>query len=169
MDWLYGIYVALLAIVCFAAAFQRWGDFSRLWNAFLEVDPLRRTAAVVAVNVGLNAVFVSATGVHDSAPWFFLVDTLCAVAILYPPAGKAQAAIGSVYIAQNIMHVVYFVSDPRLAENRYWQVLIGLAIVQLVILGGWAGGYHGRRIVDRIGRRRRDSRARVHGKTGVAK
>lgn len=169
MDWLYGGYVALLAIVCVAAAFQRWADVSRLWNAFLQADPLRRTAAVVAANVGVNAAFVSATEIHDSAPWYFLVDALSALAILYPPAGRAQAAIGSVYIAQLIMHVVYLVSDPRLAENRYWQVLFGLAVVQLVILGGWAGGNHGRRIVDRLGRGRGNSGARVHGKTGVAK
>lgn len=169
MDWLYGTYVAMLALVCGVSVIQRWGDVSRLWTAFLAADPLRRTASVMAANVAVNAVFVSTTGVHDAAQWFFAVDTLCAVAVLYPPAGKAQALIGSVYIAQLIMHVVYLVSDPRLAENSYWQALFALAVVQLVILGGWAGGHHGRRITDRLGRLRGDSRARAYGPGRVAK
>lgn len=169
MDWLYGAYVALLALACGAAAIQRREDVSRLWTAFLALDPLRRTAAVMALNVGVNAVFVGTTGVHDAAAWFFIVDALSAFLVLYPPAAKAQALIGSVYIAQLIMHVVYLVSDPRLAANRYWQVLFALAVVQLVILGGWVGGHHGRRLLDHLGRRRGDSLARADGAGRVAR
>lgn len=160
---LYGAYIGLLAIVCAFAFIQRHEDISRLWKAFLAADPMRRTAGVIAANCAANAVFVSATGVNDPAGWYFVVDALSAAAILYQPAGKAQAMIGSVYISQLVMHVVYKVSDPRLAENSYWQVLFSLAVVQLIILGGWIGGHHGRRIVDHLGRLWRDRQARAHG------
>jgi hypothetical protein len=162
MEGAYGGYVVALALVCVAATVQGREDLSRLWRGLLAMDPLRRTAAVLATNCALNAVFVQTTGVHDAAVWFFAVDAVSAFLVLYPPAKRAQAMIGSVYIAQMIMHIVYLVSDPTLAANRYWQVLFALAVVQLVILGGWAGGYHWRRF-DHSGRRRGHRGTRVDG------
>lgn len=145
----YAVYVGLLLGICFAA--------SGLLGRLLTIEPKRRTAIVLAGNWAVNTAYCLAVGVMDPWWWFLIVDAVSARIVLYQPAGKAQAMIGCAYMAQIIMHVVYAVSDQAIAADPYWQVLIGLAFVQLFILGGW-----------HIGRRWIPARLRRGGRPAVA-
>ncbi len=123
-----------------------------------------RTATAIFLNWALGTAFVMATGIYD-AWWFFMaVDGLTAWAILYPPAGRMQALIGCTYITQILVHFVYSFSNHAIAAYSYWEVLTGVAFVQLALLGGWIVGHWGRRY---FGHSRRPHRALAHGKKGV--
>ena len=153
----YATYVSALLVVCFVA-FGAWGRF-------LALDPLQRTAAAVAANWAVNTFYVLSTQIYDPWWWFILTDAIAARIVLHQPASKAQAAIGWVYMAQIVMHVVYFASNSALAAPRYWQVLIALAFVQLLILGGWTIGG----IARRAGLRRRPRSPAQARHEGVAR
>jgi hypothetical protein len=139
----------LIAVAAFAIVGSRVGP---IWRGLLALPPLQRTATAVLGNWIVNTAFVIVTGIHDPASWFIVTDALSARIVLHQPAARAQAAIGAVYMAQILMHCVYLVSDPAIAEPRYWQVLIALAFVQLIVLGGWTIGHHWRRSHRRGGR-----------------
>lgn len=115
-----------------------------------------RTALAIFVNYWVNTVYVEAAEIYD--PWYFymLTDALTAWIVLIRPAGKPQSLIGWSFIAQVIIHVVYGVSkltnpefDTYSASLAYWQILLSVAVLQLVILGGWVGGHWWRRYTDR--------------------
>lgn len=113
---------------------------SGAWRRMLALDPLERTATVLMANWAFNTAYVLGTGIYDPWWWFIVTDAAAARLVIHQPAGKAQALIAALYMIQIAMHAVYFASDKALAAMQYWWVLIGLAIVQLVILGGWASG-----------------------------
>lgn len=154
---IYATYVSALLIVCFVA-FGAWGRF-------LALEPLQRTAAALAANWAINTFYVLATQIYDPWWWFILTDAVAARIVLHQPARKAQSAIGWVYMAQIVMHGVYFASNSAIAAPRYWQVLIALAFVQLLIMGGWTLGG----IARRAGLRRRPKLAVPAREKGVAK
>lgn len=115
-----------------------------------------RTALAIFANYWINTAFVLATAIYD--PWWFYMatDSITAWAILYRPAGKAQSLIGWTFITQVIFHAVYGAStwinpefDTYSASFAYWQSLLSVAFLQLVILGGWVGGHGWRRYIDR--------------------
>lgn len=144
MDAVYRGYVALLVLACAAAIFRSREDLRRVWQGFLDLSPMRRTASAMLASWAACVLFVDTTGIYDPWHWFILVDTLAAWAVLHQPAGKPQAFIGGIYMAQIMAHGIY--GSMKLtgdAPNRdsYWQVLISLAIVALAILGGWYGGH----------------------------
>lgn len=128
----YAVYVSALLIVCFVA-FGAWGRF-------LALEPLQRTAAALAANWVVNTFYVLSTQIYDPWWWFILTDATAARIVLHQPAGRAQSAIGWVYMAQIIMHGVFAASNHAIAAPRYWQILIALAFVQLLIMGGWTFG-----------------------------
>lgn len=138
----YQVYVGLLVIVCLAAIIRKLSELKQAWYAILAVTPMRRTAMTLAANWAVNTAFVIATEIYDPWLWFMLIDTLSARIILHQPADKPQAIIGALYMVQITVHAIYFASTGVLAEPHYWQVLIALAFVQLIILGGWLGVYH---------------------------
>lgn len=141
----YAVYVGLLLGVCFAA--------SGLLGKLLSLEPKRRTAIVLVGNWIVNTIYCLATGVTDPWWWFLITDAVAARIVLYQPAGKAQALIGWAYMAQILMHIVYAVSArDSFAADPYWQVLIALAFVQVIILGGWHIGRWGLLSRDRRGR-----------------
>lgn len=102
--------------------------------------PIIRTASVLMANWIINTSFVLASGIYD--PWFFyiVIDTFSAWAILYQPAGRMQSVIGWTFMTQIVLHAVYAISDPRIASVSYWQALLALGFIQLLLLGGWGGG-----------------------------
>ncbi len=107
--------------------------------------PMLRTALAILCNWLVNTVYVMATGIYD--PWllFIATDAIAAGVVLYQPAQRVQAVIGWTYMVQIIMHVIYSVSPADMARYSYWQTLTAIAFVQLVLLGGWIGGYWYRR------------------------
>jgi len=131
---IYWAYVIPLLVICACSLTGR--------------EQMIRTAMAILANWIINSGFVLATGIYD--PWWFFLatDALTAWVILYHPAGKAQALIGYTYIAQILMHCVYAVSNSVLAEYAYWQILTAIAFVQLLLLGGWIGGFWWRRYSD---------------------
>lgn len=153
----YAVYVTALLVICFVA--------SGVWRRMLALEPLERSAATMVANWGINTLYVLATHIYDPWYWFIMTDGTAAWIVLYRPAGKPQAVIGWLYMAQIIMHCVYFLSNKDIAAPRYWQVLIALAVVQLVVLGGWTIGG----ILRRAGLRRRPRLAEPARQKGVAK
>ena len=107
--------------------------------------PMFRTAAAILGNWIANTAFVMVTGIYD--PWYFFIatDAIAAGIVLYQPAQKVQAVIGWTYMAQIIIHVIYSISPENVAKYAYWQTLTWVAFLQLVLLGGWIGGYWYRR------------------------
>ena len=154
----YAVYVAVLIATCFAV--------SGLWGRLLASPPKQRTAIVLACNWVLNTLYVISTGITDPWWWFVLTDATSARIVLHQPAGKAQATVGWVYMAQILMHVVYAASDRAIAAIPYWQVLISLAFVQVIVLGGWHIG--GRGVLARYWRRRDSAVALAPRDEGVA-
>lgn len=132
------------------------------------IGPMRRTAIVLALNWLVNTAFVLATGVYD--PWLFylITDSISAWIVLYPPRGRVQSLIGGTYLAQIVMHAVYGISKflhPDISAERYWQVLTILGFVQLLIIGGWAGGFWCRAAYRRfVGRNPHLARAQSKGR-----
>lgn len=148
MALVYQAYTAALILLGLGCIFQRKEDFRRLWRAFLDLPPIKRTAIVMMGNVAVNAVFVSATGIHDPWLWYILVDSISAVLVIWRPAWFPQGVIAGLYGCQLVVHVIYRLSGA-VSENRYWQVLIIGAILQLLTLGGWYIVDRARVVLDR--------------------
>lgn len=117
-----------------------------------------RTGAAIFANYWVNTGFVLATENYD--PWLFymLTDALTAWVIMLRPAGRPQSLIGWTFITQVMLHAVYGASkyiNPEFnaywAQIAYWKVLLSVALLQLVILGGWIGGHWWRRYTYRSG------------------
>lgn len=168
MDFAYQIYVGALAILCVGAWIGKWADILALWRAVAAISPLRRTALAMAANATLNAGFVVASGIEDPWTWYIAMDAAAAAIVLHQPAGKAQSVIGSLYMAQIVVHGVYAASGAAVSKDAYWQVLIALAFAQLLVLGGWTIGHHGGRLARHFRLRRRSEVAGAEGHKGVA-
>lgn len=124
-----------------------------------------RTALAIFANYWINTAFVLVSGNYD--PWWFYMatDAITAWVILIHPAGRPQSLIGWSFMVQVMIHAVYGASklinpafDTYSASFAYWQILLSVAFLQLVILGGWVGGHGWRRYTDR---RRADGLART--------
>ncbi len=91
---------------------------------------------------------------QDPTPYFFSigVDTLTSVIVLTRPAGRMQATIGWTLLTQIIVSFAYALSVKTggyvvEAEHRYWQILDGIALIQILLVGGWWLGGLGRRFL----------------------
>lgn len=107
--------------------------------------PMLRTALAILGNWIANYAYIWATGDFTPWYWFIFTDAISAGVVLYQPAQRVQAVIGWTYMVQIIMHVLYSISPSNMAQYSYWQLLTVIAFVQLVLLGGWIGGYRYRR------------------------
>lgn len=148
MGLTYRAYVAALIILGALCIFQRKEDARKLWQAFLALPPIKRTATVMVGNLIANLLFVTVSGIHDPWLWYIGIDTLSALLVLWQPAWIPQGVIGGLYTCQIAMHAIYKASGT-VSENRYWVILIALAIAQVFMLGGWYIGIRGRALLGR--------------------
>lgn len=120
----------------------------------LAHPPMTRTCLAIVGNWLLNTGFVLLSGNPTAAWWFAAVDIAAAAIVLRHPAGRVQAAIGWVYVAQIIAHFVFIVRADEAAAYDYWLLLTRLAWLQLLLLGGWSIGRWGKIARSRAVRRR---------------
>lgn len=138
-----GAYMLGLAVAVPAAVLTGW----------LSGRPeLARCVATVFAVWCLGVAFNLATGVSDAWQFNIVIDTYAAIVILFRPAGRWQAALGSFFCAQIAMHGGYGVgqllgktTDPVL----YYDALTSVAWVQLLLIGGWCSGIWGGGLVRR--------------------
>lgn len=106
-------------------------------------EQLWRTAGAIAFVWAFGILYTSNTGNQD--PWEFnlFIDSAAMAAILWHPAGRAQAIVGWLYLGQLICHSSYgvrellgFYTDILL----YYNALTGIAWLQLLAVGVWCGG-----------------------------
>lgn len=128
--------------------------------------PMLRTILAIFV-VGL-ASLVLADWLHWPSEQYALamivVDALGGAIVLMRPAGKAQKMIGITYLLQCAVHTARVLRGETADIGTYWGWLSALAILQLVIAGGWW-------IHDRVSRRdpvlrRRPAPAAAHLESG---
>jgi hypothetical protein len=128
----------------------------------LAHPPMTRTYAAILGNWVANTGFVLLSGNPTAPLWFAATDVAAAAIILRHPAGRVQAAIGWVYVAQIIAHFVFLVRADEAAAYDYWLLLTRLAWVQLLLLGGWGIGRWGKTVRSRVLR----ARAEMAGYSG---
>jgi len=111
-----------------------------------------RTAMALLANWLVHVVYWYAT--NDPTPYFFSigVDTITSVIILTRPAGRMQAMIGWTLLTQIMVGFGYALSVKTggyvvEAEQRYWQILDGIGLLQILLVGGWWIGGLGRRFL----------------------
>ena len=111
-----------------------------------------RTAMALLANWLAHVAYWYAT--HDPTPYFFSigVDTITSVIILTRPAGRMQAMIGWTLLTQIMVGFGYALSVKTggyvvEAEQRYWQILDGIGLLQILLVGGWWIGGLGRRFL----------------------
>lgn len=89
------------------------------------------------------AVMLAAWGLSDLWPtvpyaWAMIaVDSIACIVICTHPAGKWQSAIGLSYIVQVIVHIGRIILGDNCDMFGYYWGLSLVAILQLLLLGGW--------------------------------
>lgn len=99
---------------------------------------LRTTLAILAV--GLGSLLLSRWLVWPSDPYslgMLMLDGFGAWIVLWRPAGAAQGLIGGTFLAQAAFHAAKLWSGERTDIYSYWAGLSLLAILQLLLIGGW--------------------------------
>lgn len=134
-------YIAALLLMAFLVLPVASGAMTRTWLAIIA-------------NWTVNTLFVILSGDPVAWAWFAMADAVTAAVILRHPAGRMQAAIGWVYIAQIIVHFTFAIRGDAAGEYDYWLLLTRLAWVQLIILGGWSIGRWGKVARSHVLRRR---------------
>jgi hypothetical protein len=103
----------------------------------LGTGPMKRTAATIFA-VMLVAWFLADAwpGVNYSLA-MILIDALACFIITLHPAGRWQSMIGLTYILQIGVHVGRIARGENADINTFYWGLSLLAILQLLLLGGW--------------------------------
>lgn len=99
--------------------------------------PKVRTIIAVAGNCLLANGYTALT--RDTDPWayFMALDLITATVILYQPAGRPQAIIGTLYLVQIAMHTAYGIAGLKGDPIVYWWMLTVTGFLQLLFCGGW--------------------------------
>lgn len=110
---------------------------------------MKRTAATIFA-VCLVSLFLAGfelpgfawTGLLDwTSPTYavcmMLVDTIAAAVVLIRPAGKAQALVGVTYLVQIGFYAGRLLNGENADINNLWLGLTVMAMLQLVLVGGW--------------------------------
>lgn len=118
--------------------------------------------AIVAMVWCAWSIVIMATGLYE--PWGagIVIDGAAAALLLRHPSTRSRAALGALYCLQIAMHIAFGVvqiTRGPVAVDQYadWPGYIGWA--QLAIVGAWASGSGGRRVIDRWRRRASSVRA----------
>lgn len=128
---------ALALVICFPLAMAAGRD---IWQSF-----------TVLLGVWLAwCGFIILTGIYE--PWHFgiVLDGLAARILLNHPSCRMKAVLGGSYCVQIAMHVAYgivIITNGEPNVDAYYDRLSIIAWAQLVILGIWAGGNIGGRIL----------------------
>lgn len=134
----------------------------------LRREAMARTGIAIALNWILGVAWVMASGDYSPAVAWVLIDFAAAMVILSRPAGRMQAAVGAVFLAEIVAHLLYFMaSNP--SEDYYLGVLDKLADVQLLLFGAWVGGVGVRSIGHRWRRRHRQRDLVAHSSGMVSR
>ncbi len=138
---------------------------------------MRRTALVMFANWLAQLAYYLNT--DDSTPIAFnlLIDTVSAAIILSRPSGRMQAVIGVTYVSQIALHTSYGIAKILWgysfgAAVLYWEILLWLGVLQLVLGGLWFGDGMARRFLGSGYLRRlllRGSLAEPHGPPRVGR
>lgn len=118
----------------------------------MRSEQMTRVYAALLCNWAANTSYVLYSGVYDPATWFAMTDMIAAAIILSHPAGRVQAAIGWIYMAQIITHAVYFLRGGT-EIDAYLTLLDQLGALQMILLGGWGIGRWGKTARDNLLRR----------------
>jgi hypothetical protein len=121
-------------------------------------EPMRRTIIALAGAWILNWGFCTLFDVTSPWLWFIAVDTLAATVILWHPAAKAQAVIGTCFLVQIATNIGY---GANLLWNGYnydaellrWTIDYRIGFAKLALVGAW--GLWNARSLYRDRRRRR--------------
>lgn len=134
--WTHGLILAVLCVVA----------------TRMEGTAMIRTTAALLANWAVHMLHWGIT--RDPSPYFFsiVIDAITSVIILTRPAGRLQATIGWLLLVQIMVGFGYALSVRTggyvaQAEYRYWQILDGVALVQILLVGGWWIGGMGRRLL----------------------
>lgn len=129
-----------------------------VFGALLMLARLSRNDGIILSAVTLTCVwlcwysFISATGVYE--PWYFgiAIDAVAAFALTIPGASRTRIALASLYWVQIAVHTAYgwsVIAAGQEPYELYANVIDGLAILQILMVGGWAvadilrgGGIH---------------------------
>ena len=132
---------------------------------------MMRTALTIFIAWMVNTLVVEASDTFDFWLFFIFSDAVAAWFVLYQPAGKVQSVIGGLLLSQIAVHGVYgiskFISPETLNPFRYMDVIDTLGLLQLLLLGGWAGG-HWSRVAYRALRHRSHWRPRSQSPRSMA-
>jgi len=99
--------------------------------------PMKRTVATI---FAVMLIQWAIDGWWPSVEWaamMIAVDTLACVIITWHPAGRWQAITGLSYILQIGVHLGRIFNGDNADVISYWWGLSTLAILQLLLLGGW--------------------------------
>ena len=111
-----------------------------------------RTIIVILIDWLLSTAAIYLTQTNDPALWWIMIDAAAVWAITIKPAGKMQAAISAVYVAEIVAHFLYVALGTmgrQPDQDYYLSTLSRLADIQLLVFGSWmvwelAGGWIGR-------------------------
>jgi len=136
--------LATLALVLLAWRIERgrWGRINDLVSDAIY-EPFPRSMLAITGNWLLGLGFIALTGWTDCWLYNIVIDTAAAIAILWRPAGRAQAMLGVSYCVQIAMHTGYGAALLRYGSAEkfiYYDRLTTVAWAQLLIMGGWAIG-----------------------------
>jgi hypothetical protein len=121
--------IAVIAAICIA----------RLYGP----PSLCRTAWALAGN--MLAIWAAQYASGSYTPWqaFLIIDVITAYIVLAHPAGRTQALIGAIYVAQIIAHVAFGAAKAASCGGLYMDLLAFGGVCQLLILA--TGAINGRR------------------------
>lgn len=106
-------------------------------------EPLLRTGGTILAVWLLGVAYVNL--VQDFTPWKFNLpaDACAAFLIMRRPAERIQGYIGLTFCIQVTFHIGYGIRELMGAPSDavlYYDALTYLALLQLLLLGGWCGG-----------------------------
>lgn len=111
---------------------------------FRGSGPMKRTAYTLLA-VGMIGYLLAEQAVFPQLAWptetyailMMIVDAIGATIILIHPAGKVQSIIGLTFLLQIGVHAGRVFNGQSADLNNYWWGLSLLAVLQLVLTGGW--------------------------------
>lgn len=104
---------------------------------------IRTVAAMLAVGLLSLALAYGGNWVgEDYALAMMAADGVAAGIVLIHPAGRAQSVIGLTFLLQMGVYLARLFSGSSFDPDVYWWLLTVLAMLQLLVAGGWIASEH---------------------------